>query len=156
MNKSYPFSNISISGMLSIRTHYPQNGFVLCHNDQKDVHLGVFSKPMKSGVYEIVNLQNPEKTYIGKSNNLDARMKAHFYKLEHHTAISKSMQVDYDFFIGYTGHNKVLPFDGGLKLASDLFEFRIILYARPSELTFYENILINAIKPYYNQKKIKE
>ena len=89
----------------------------------------------KSGVYEIRNLQTG-KYYIGQSRDLEKRMKAHFYKLDKGIHPISELQWDYDIH-GRSG-----------------FEFRVIIFCLPSQLTFHENILIKTLNPYYNVHKI--
>ena len=94
----------------------------------------------KSGVYEILNKENG-KRYIGKARDLKVRKQHHESDIYNYKHKSEIMQMDFSA-------SDCFNFD-------ELFEFNIILYCRPSELTFYENILINSLKPEYNKKKVK-
>lgn len=127
-------SNIQISGILEMR-----EGNGICYE--------ISIPQVKSGncgVYEIVNKFNG-KRYIGMSDNLHRRMLRHFNDLKnykHHA--SPEMQEDAENIMS----GEYLDF-------KDVLEFRVIIFCRKSELTFYENLLINHLKPEYNVKKQK-
>lgn len=131
-------SNIKISGIVYISTNH--EGY-----QEQDIRVDIPEiKFGKSGVYEIRNKLNG-KRYIGMSDNLHRRMLRHFRDLNngtHHA--SEEMEND---LIDGTGSCE------GRFLAEDVYEFNVIIYCRPSELTFYEHLLITQLNPEYNKHK---
>lgn len=100
----------------------------------------------KAGIYEIRNLQQPGKYYIGMSRDLERRKWRHFNDLKTGKHLGE-MQKDYNDFC-HEDRPEFHPVE-------ELFEFRVIAFCRPSELTFYENLLIKYLNPYYNTHKEK-
>jgi excinuclease UvrABC nuclease subunit len=101
---------------------------------------------MKSGIYEIRNRITGER-YIGKARGLIIRRNRHFRELlanEHHCVCLQKTWNDYFQDISkYVNDLSTITPD-------ELFEFNVIVYCRPSELTFYEHLLIQIVKPEYN------
>lgn len=91
-------------------------------------------KMSQSGIYQIINHANG-KYYIGQSRDLIRRREDHFRKLAQGKFEGKDLQQDYN------------------KYGDDSFEFLVVLYCRPSELTFWENVIINNLHPIYNRKQ---
>jgi hypothetical protein len=104
-------------------------------------------KQSKSGVYEILNKFNG-KRYIGMARNLDSRKKHHWWDLNNKCHKSKEMQEDFDLWNCTELVPDINP--------EQLFEFNVVVYCYPSELTFWEKILIDNLHPEYNTKKKKE
>lgn len=129
-------SNITISGFIKITK---ENG------DFMDIDMNGLKGTSKSGVYEIVNRFNG-KRYIGMARDLNVRMLRHWRDIYNRKHSSKEMIEDY---------NRVIEYEGGFVEATDVFEFNVIIYCRPSELTFWENILIKYLNPEYNVHKQK-
>jgi len=77
-----------------------------------------------SGIYYIENKITGKK-YIGQSAELDKREYAHFRKLNNGSHWNPHLQRAYN------------------KYGKDAFEFKIILYAEPAELTRYEQTLVD-------------
>lgn len=98
----------------------------------------------KSGIYEIRNLMTGQ-FYIGQSRDLEKRRWRHFNDLRTEKHFGE-MQND------WAEYRDTCPILHEPK-PEDLFEFRVIVFCRPSELTFYENILIKYLNPYYNTHK---
>ena len=141
MKTKFAKSNITISAQAAI--------FGPAWNEEKIIKLARAKGKTKSGVYELVNKLNG-KRYIGQARNLEIRYNRHKNDLicgNHH---SKLMQDDYNNFIIESD----VRF--GESWFDNLFEFRVIIYCRPSELTFWEHILIENLHPEYNIKKEKE
>lgn len=97
----------------------------------------------KSGVYLITNKVNGNQ-YIGQSRDLETRWKHHCTDLMKGTHKSSLMQQDFELTMVHADilENKI----------NCIFEFTVLAYCRPSELTFIENIMINALHPVYNTK----
>ncbi|HJU58775.1 MAG TPA: GIY-YIG nuclease family protein [Nitrososphaeraceae archaeon] len=132
MNK-FPKSDIAIYGTMNIFIGEQHN---------KNVNLCTL-KSGNSGVYEIVNKFNGRR-YIGKATDLNKRFHRHWDDLLKGKHANKKLQ--YDF--GEIGIVNKFP--------DDIFEFRVILYCYPSQLTFWENLLITHLEPEYNMHKRKE
>ena len=88
----------------------------------------------QSGIYEIVNTVNG-KRYIGSAKNLPRRW------AEHRRALRKGEH-----------RNRHLQFSWN-KHAEMAFMFKPILVCHPSMLTFYEQQLLDKVKPEYNIAK---
>ena len=131
MKTKFKYSNTQISGEIVIL----DNGLPIV------IPLTGSKGTTKSGIYEIVNIFNG-KRYIGQARNLEIRMKRHWNDLKkgiHHA--SKEMKDDF----------QSIKTDN----PEDVFDFKVIKYCRPSELTFYEHLLIKHLNPEYNVKKEK-
>lgn len=87
----------------------------------------------KNGVYEIRNKVTGE-FYIGQSRDLCVRRNQHMRKL-----------------CGGNHENFLLQ-NSVFKYGINSLEFRVILYCKPSELTFYESLLIKVFNPTLNRK----
>lgn len=98
-------------------------------------------KQSKSGVYCLRNKLN-NRLYIGMARNLENRYSRHLNDIVKGIHHSKSLMGD---FLDSQGINYTPP--------QNIFEFEVIIYCRPSELTFYEHLLITALNPYYNTHK---
>jgi len=81
-----------------------------------------------SGIYYIENKLNGKK-YIGQSADLDRRERDHFTILNNGNHWNPHLQRAYS------------------KYSKDMFEFKVILYAEPDELTRYEQELVDKYKP---------
>lgn len=139
MTIKFPKSNIEISGKLEIRTVKQYDG------GEYGLEIEVDLTPLKqskSGVYCLRNKLNG-RLYIGMTRNLETRKWRHINDLKKGIHSSKSLQFDYNEIRGFS------EFD-------DEFEFEVIIYCYPSQLTFWEGILIDNLNPYYNPKKKKE
>src|SRR3990167_7851115 len=88
-----------------------------------------------SGVYEILNTTNG-KRYIGSTANMVSRWKTHCYKLKRNNHHSPTLQ---------SAWNKYGP---------GAFEFITILICQKSMLRFYEQQLLDKVKPEYNISRI--
>jgi group I intron endonuclease len=77
------------------------------------------------GIYEIVSKKSV-KTYIGQSANLKRRKRDHFQKLRDGTHGNIHIQRSYS------------------KNGSEFFDFNILLYCEPSELSYYEQKIIDS------------
>lgn len=147
MKTKFGKSNIQISGQIIIKAY----------NEEKVISLGGLNKS-KSGVYEIVNKFNG-KRYIGMSRNMEVRRARHINDLLRGIHESKEMQNDYNMFTVGGIINAGNPLISGkiLDISPDwIFEFNVIKYCRPSELTFWENLLIKHLNPEYNTHKDRE
>jgi group I intron endonuclease len=89
---------------------------------------------MNCGIYQIKNLITGD-LYIGQSVNLNKRKTQHFYRLRKNNHHSSYMQNSFN------------------KYGESKFEFTIILYCEPNELTFYEQLLVDKWNPAYNTCK---
>lgn len=125
-------------------TKYPRSRFKIqsqvvitnCNNTLERVEITIPElKTSVSGVYEILNLKTGQ-FYIGMTRNLNRRCETHFRELldcKHHI---EQLQNDFNLY------------------GIENFKFYVIIYCRPSELTFYENILIKQLNPFYNEHKL--
>lgn len=144
MKAKLPKSNIEINGEMWV-TNYSTG-------ESKKIEFGSLNKS-KSGVYEIVNKLNGKK-YIGMARDLEARKRHHWSDLLLGKHKSKEMQDDFNY---ETGKNIDLDANRIERLVSPdwMFEFNVIIYCYPSQLTFYENLLITHLQPEYNTHKRK-
>lgn len=83
---------------------------------------------MNSGIYCIENKVNGKK-YIGQSAELNERKRSHFSMLKNGNHYNRHLQNAYN------------------KYGKKNFEFKVILYAEPNELTKYEQGFIDKHKP---------
>lgn len=143
MAAKFPKSNIFISSQINIFIK-KENG------DTENIGIGMGEglKQSKSGVYCLRNKLNG-RLYIGMARNLENRKNSHFRNLMSCEHVNKLLLSDYAEIGGadITGE--------GLH-PSEIFEFEIIIYCYPSELTFWEKMLIDNLHPYYNIKRKKE
>lgn len=123
-------SQISIGGAIHI----------ICNGEMTNISLAGLNQA-KSGVYEIRNKFNG-KRYIGMAKDLIARKAHHISDLQWNRHKSKELQLDYDNLVIRDGN-----------YFEDTFEFNVIIYCYPSQLTFYENLLITYLQPEYNHKR---
>lgn len=86
-----------------------------------------------SGIYEIKNIING-KRYIGQARNLRKRKSQHFAKLKRNEHGNQHLQNSFNKY-GYSN-----------------FEFSIILYCELSELTYYEQKVMDVLHPEYNKR----
>jgi hypothetical protein len=107
-------------------------------------------KQSKSGVYEIKNKLNNKK-YIGMARNLVARKAHHWSDLLLGRHKSKEMQKDLMVCLD----ELMCKHENDVFTIDDVFEFNVILYCYPSNLNFWELLLIDNLKPEYNTKKKK-
>lgn len=108
-------------------------------------------KTGKSGVYCLRNKLNT-RLYIGQARNLENRYNRHMRDLIAGEHCNKLILDDYisgtkELAIKYDDSSKSIYYP------SDLFEFEVIIYCYPSQLTFWEHLLITNLNPYYNIKK---
>lgn len=147
MTTKFKKSNISVSGEIGIHIPYERNGFTF--SGTTVIELKPLSQS-KSGVYCLRNKLNG-RLYIGMASNLERRKWRHWNDLIMGKHINKLLLQD------YMSSPFTRPLDIGLKSEVDeLFEFEVIIYCYPSQLTFWEGLLIDNLKPYYNVKKKKE
>ena len=85
----------------------------------------------KCGIYIIKNTIN-DKFYIGQSIDCYRRFYMHKYYFKKRKGINVHLQNAVD------------------KYGIDNFEFKILLYCDPENLTLYEQLLVNNLKPEYN------
>ena len=83
---------------------------------------------LKSGIYCIKNKTN-EKVYIGQTNDLDKRKGLHYSYLKNNTHDNPHLQNAWN------------------KYGENNFEFKILLYCEPFELTRYEQFFVNVYTP---------
>lgn len=123
---------------------------LVIHGNPTTLKLPTMKGRSKSCVYMITNKIN-SRIYIGQTTNIFNRMPRHYRDILSGEHICKEMVNDFkaqnQFIENLDTTNKYSP--------SDLFEFSILCYCRPSELTFYENILIRTLNPEYNYSKKK-
>jgi GIY-YIG catalytic domain-containing protein len=141
MKTKFNKSDINISGQLEIRTG---NGIVW-EIDLKGLNQS------RSGVYCLRNKLNG-RLYIGMARNLQNRFNRHMRDLEKTEHINPKISQDYIEAID----KMMCEDDTSVYFPSDVFEFEVIIYCYPSQLTFWEGILIDNLKPYYNIHKKKE
>ena len=88
---------------------------------------------MTAGIYKITNLSTSE-FYIGKSKNLLSRKRMHFWELS-------------------TGrHDNILLLNDYRKYGRGNFMHEVVLICEVFELSRYEKLLIQRLKPYYNSQ----
>lgn len=83
---------------------------------------------MESGIYHIKNLIN-DKKYIGQALNLKNRKYNHFNNLKNNKHPNKHLQYSYN------------------KNGKSNFEFKILIYCEPFELTRYEQFFVDLYTP---------
>lgn len=86
---------------------------------------------LNCGIYQIKNLITGD-LYVGQSVNLNKRKRDHFSKLIRGLHYNRYLQHSFD------------------KYGKENFELSAILYCEPSELTYYEQKLVDLWKPVYN------
>lgn len=89
------------------------------------------------GIYKIINLFSGD-FYIGSTVNLSSRKRAHFYKLNNNTHYNKHLQSAYNLY------------------GKDNFVFKVLLICDDNELVFYEQSLVDLLKPQYNKRIVVE
>jgi hypothetical protein len=141
MKTKFSKSTIEIKGNLTI-LEFPSNCCVPFEIELKSL------KQSKSGVYCLRNKLNG-RLYIGMARNLAVRKDRHFNDLMRGIHASKILQSEFDDY--FSQFNSVVKSD-----IDEMFEFEIIIFCYPSQLTFWEGILIDNLKPYYNVKKKKD
>lgn len=90
---------------------------------------------MKSGIYKIESINNPERFYIGSTINFVSRRQQHFNKLnlnKHHSSKIQRHVKEY-------GHDDLL--------------FTIIEYCEEEDLIKREQFYIDTLKPYFNTSR---
>lgn len=92
-------------------------------------------KTGKAGIYQLINTRNGHY-YIGQSRNLQNRRTRHLNDLRSFAHKNPLLQEEFLFF------------------GESCFEFRVVMFCRESELTFYENALIKALNPFFNIKSV--
>jgi group I intron endonuclease len=85
----------------------------------------------KCGIYKIVNIID-EKCYIGQSKNIAERKARHVLDLSKNRHCNKHLQNAYN------------------KYGKDNFEFSVVLYCEPFELTRYEQAIVDITSNIYN------
>jgi group I intron endonuclease len=91
-------------------------------------------KKLNCGIYKIENLINGH-CYIGQTIHIDRRKRDHFRELQNGVHDNIYLQNSYN---KYGGEN---------------FEFKIIVYCEPDQLTYYEQKIVDLYNPEYNIKK---
>jgi hypothetical protein len=137
-------SNIDVYGEITIRIGKKENPILA--DNRFDIQLRGL-KQSKSGVYCLRNKLN-DRLYIGMARNLENRRNRHMRDLEKGEHCNNIIYQDYIAYCGDGINEYPKP--------SDVFEFEVIIYCYPSQLTFWEGILIDNLKPYYNIHKKKE
>jgi len=135
MKTKFKQSDITISGLIQI--NYDGVGHPVYINGSKG--------KIKSGVYCLRNKLHPERYYIGMARNLETRFQHHISDLK--LGKHKNTKLLEDFIAAGFEYREYLS-------PEQVFEMEVIIYCRPSQLEFYENILINSLNPYYNIHKI--
>lgn len=141
MKTKFKKSSIKISGSILIET----DDIDFSENDIEIDLKGL--KQSKSGVYCLRNKLNG-RLYIGMARNLENRKQRHWNNLISGKHANKVLLTDFQ--------NNLYQENNDIYSPTDLFEFEVIIYCRPSELTFYEHLLITHLQPYYNIHKQKE
>jgi len=90
---------------------------------------------MISGVYKITNTVN-NRFYIGSSKNIESRIRAHKASLRRRDHRSKFLQRSYD------------------KYGLEYFKFETVIICSEDNLLFYEQLLIDSLKPDFNNSKV--
>jgi hypothetical protein len=129
-----PSSSVQISGVITIDS-----------GDNKTIISLLPLKNSKSCVYEIRNKFLLERVYIGQTRNFEKRHKEHFRLIIEGKHINKLLQEDWNNFKTQNTDEWIHP--------SEIFQVSKIICCRISELTFYENLLIKTLNPYYNLHK---
>ena len=83
------------------------------------------------GIYSIANILNGD-CYIGQSINLSKRKNNHFSDLSRNKHTNKHLQNAFN------------------KYGKNLFKFIVLIICEEFELTYYEQELVNKLKPKYN------
>lgn len=86
---------------------------------------------MRCGIYQIKNNISGKK-YIGQSSDLKGRKKEHRYKLKNNKHENPHLQKAF------------------YKYGMDAFTFSVLLYCDPFNLSFYEQLCVDNLKPEYN------
>jgi len=138
-----------------MKTKFKQSDITICgaitiydgENFKELITINGSKGKTKSGIYCLRNKLHPERYYIGMARNLETRLQHHFSDLYLNKHKNRLLQEDFDQIN--------MTFSGNWKDGFNwMFEMEVIIYCRPSELEFYENILINNLNPYYNIHKI--
>lgn len=150
MTTKLPKSNIDIYADLVIRIGNKENPIFA---DKKiEIKLDGL-KQSKSGVYEIVH-KLTGKRYIGMTRDLERRKWRHCNDLILGNHSSRELQIAFNIaHMNALMEFKVRPSKETFEAD---FEFNVIIYCRPSELTFYEHLLIKYLNPEFNVHKQKE
>jgi len=90
---------------------------------------------MSSGVYQIVNLIDPAKFYIGSAVNLRKRRSHHWSSLRHGRHSNNHLQHAWDLY------------------GSDAFDFEPLIICGPEEAVVIEQGLLDKLHPHYNISK---
>jgi hypothetical protein len=156
MTTKFKKSNISISGNVFILLNACGDN---ASDSNRDIAVNLTPlKQSKSGVYSLRNKLNG-RLYIGMARNLLHRQQRHWRDLISGEHINKKLLEDYNQYvvdeIARAGNPLISEKVANIS-ATGLFEFEVIIYCYPSQLTFWEGLLIDNLKPYYNTKKKKE
>src|SRR5689334_18405369 len=150
MKIKFAKSNIDIYGEIIIRIGKKENPILA--DNRFDIQLRGL-KQSRSGVYCLKNKANG-RFYIGMARDLEKRYNRHVNDLI--KGIHHSMELQAEFNIQNMARLLQCSPVIDRETFDEYFSFEVIIYCRPSELTFYEHILITHLNPYYNIHKQKE
>lgn len=86
---------------------------------------------LDTGVYQVLNLKDG-KSYVGSAISMTRRFR------QHRSALAK----------GRRANRRLL--NAWRKYGAEFFQFRVLLYCNKDDLLFYEQLVIDGLKPEYN------
>jgi group I intron endonuclease len=87
---------------------------------------------MNGGVYQIINLTDPTKFYIGSAMNLNQRRDRHWFELRNNRHSNEHLQRAWNLH------------------GADNFVFKSLVVCQPNELRVIEQRLLDKLHPHYN------